>query len=297
MKAVDFDYIRAASVQEVLDVISDLDRDVKILAGGQSLVPLLAMRLVRPALVVDVNHVQELAGFSCEGSYVKVGALTRQHAVETSPEIARLVPLLSKAIPFVAHRQIRVRGTVGGSIAHADPAAEIPLVSATLGAQLVLRSKVGSRTVDAGEFFIGPMITGLAPDELLTEIRYPVWSGEGAVGTGFQEVSIRSGDFAIVAACAQVMLDANGTCVRAAVGVGGAHPVPLRSESAAQCLLGTRIDGADARRAAELAAGEVDPSDDIHATADFRRHLTAVLVERAVREAKEEALRKLHERA
>ena len=204
MKAAAFEYIRVNSVEEAVGALAGGDDMVerKIIAGGQTLVPLMAMRLARPALLIDVNDVAELRGISRDGGDLVIKACTRQREAEASAMVAETVPLLAKALPFVGHAQTRNRGTVGGSVAHGDPAAEIPLVALVLEATLVIQGPSGSSRRPIRGFFEAPMMTALAPDECLVEIRFPTWSGMGRVGSGFHEVASRAGDFAIVAAAA-----------------------------------------------------------------------------------------------
>ena len=280
MKAVDFDYVRAASVHEACELLAAGDADRKLIAGGQTLVPLMAMRLARPAMLIDINEIAELRGIEEHADAVTIGACTRQAAALDSSIVLRRLPLLARALAHVGHTQTRNRGTVGGSIVHADPSAEIPLVAATLDARLTLASADGEEEVAAEEFFLAPMVTSIRPDQCLTRIRFPAWPGRA--GCGFEEISIRAGDFAIVAAAAQVELGADGRCRRAAVGVGGAAATPLRFDTVAQALTGQVPDQARLREAAQLVRDLVEPDDDLHASAEYRRRTAAVLVERAL---------------
>ena len=225
MKAAEFDYIRADSVAAACQALAAAEpgEEHKIIAGGQTLVPLMAMRLARPALLVDIDGIPGLDGIESRNGILAVGAMTRQRAAELSPAIRGNVPLLAKALRFVGHLQTRNRGTVGGSLAHGDPAAEIPLAAVTLDAELEAEGTGGRRVCPANGFFEAPMVTAIAPDECLVEARFPVWDGE-RIGTGFQEVASRQGDFAIVAAAAQVALDGEGRCTRIAAGLGGVAP-------------------------------------------------------------------------
>ena len=292
MKAAEFDYIRASDIAEVCRALKDGGPDCKIIAGGQTLVPMMAMRLARPSIIVDINAVEELRGIGGDESSLVIKACTRQAAAERSPEVRAKAPLLAKALRFVGHPQTRNRGTVGGSIANADPVAEIPLVALTLDAGLVAESAGGVKNIDISGFFHGLMETSLAADECLTEVHLPVWNGGGIIGTGFQEVSIRAGDFAIVAAAVQLALDESGVCKRAAVALGGVAPTPLRIEATAEALLSTELDAETVGEAAALAANEIDPGADVHASAEYRRRTACVMVERAILEARDEALRR-----
>jgi CO/xanthine dehydrogenase FAD-binding subunit len=292
VKAASFEYTRAASVDEASELLRRHGDGAKLLAGGQSLVPMMAMRLARPAWLIDINEIATLKFVSLEKDAARTGACTRQCVVARDQALAARVPLLAQALAWVGHVQTRNRGTVGGSLAHADPCAELPLVAQVLGARMLLRSAKGARTLEAGEFFAGPMATTARADECLEEIHWPAWS-EKRAGSAFTEVSVRHGDFAIVAAAAQVALDDNGRCARAAFGLGGVGGTPLAFPKIAARLIGTKLDDEAIRDAADAAAGETEPGSDLHASAEYRRHLARVLAERALRGAYENA----HEKA
>lgn len=283
MKPAPFDYVRARSLNEALDALAAGGGDAIVLAGGQTLVPMMAMRLARPATLVDINEITSLAGIEETATGLHIRAMTRQAAALESESVRRRVPLLTKALSFVGHQQTRNRGTVGGSCAHADPSAEIPLAAITLDAEITLARNTGTRTVVARDFFEGALATARDSDEILTEITFPSWSGR--VGIGFQEVSPRHGDFAIVAAAVQLALAADGTCTRAAIGVGGASPAPVRVSEAEAALVGKRIDASLAAQVARATDGVATPGDDLHATAAYRRRAARVIVERAILEA------------
>ena len=288
MKAAPFEYVRAASVGEACELLARHGDTAKVLAGGQSLVPMMAMRLVRPAWLVDINEIAALKFVAIEKDAVRTGACTRQCAVERDPALAARVPLLRQALAWVGHVQTRNRGTVGGSLAHADPAAELPLVAQVLGARMVLRSGKGARTLEAAEFFAGPMATAARPDECLEEIQWPIWP-ERRMGSAFIEISIRHGDFAMVAAAAQIVLDGDGRCTRAALGLGGVGGTPLAFPKIAARLVGTKLEDGAVQNAAEAAAAASEPGSDLHANAKYRRHLAGVLAARALRAAREKA--------
>jgi CO/xanthine dehydrogenase FAD-binding subunit len=218
----------------------------------------------------------------------RVGSCTRQCVVERDDALAKGVPLLRQALAWVGHVQTRNRGTVGGSLAHADPSAELPLAAQVLGAKMVLRSAKGARTLDAAKFFTGPMSTAMRPDECLEEIHWPVWSGKRC-GSAFTEIAIRHGDFAMVAAAAQVALDGDGRCTRAAFGLGGAAGTPLAFPEIAARLVGTKLEDQAIDAAAVEAAKETDPGSDLHATKEYRRHLARIFAARALREARDRA--------
>jgi CO/xanthine dehydrogenase FAD-binding subunit len=295
LKAAPFEYSRADSLAEACELLARHGGDAKLLAGGQSLVPMMAMRLLRPAWLVDINEIAALKFVAAEGDTARTGACTRQVAIERDDALAARVPLLRLALAWVGHVQTRNRGTVGGSLAHADPSAELPLAAQVLGAHIVLRSRAGARTVPAAEFFAGPMMTAVRPDECIEEVRWPAWP-EPRTGSAFTEISVRHGDFAIVAAAAQVALDGSGRCTRAAFGLGGAGGTPLAFPKIAARLAGTRLEDAAIEDAAEAAAAECDPGTDLHATADYRRHLARVLAKRVLRAACGNAAREAQRR-
>jgi len=288
LKAAPFEYVRAASVGEACELLARHGDGAKLIAGGQSLVPMMAMRLVRPAWLLDINEIPALKFVKCEKDVARIGAGTRQCAVERDDLLASRVPLLRQALAWVGHVQTRNRGTIGGSLAHADPSAELPLVAQVLGARTVLRSGSGARTLDAAQFFAGPMATAARPDECLEEIQWPIWP-ERRAGSAFTEISIRHGDFAMVAAAAQLALDAEGRCIRAVLGLGGVGGTPLAFPKIAVRLVGTKLEDGALRDAAEAAAAACEPGSDLHATAEYRRHLARVLTARVLREAREKA--------
>ena len=282
MKPAKFDYHAPTSLDEAVALLQRYGGDAKILAGGQSLMPLLNFRLSRPAALVDLNRIASLAYIREENGQVRLGAMTRQRTIEFSPVVARRLPLLSEATKWVGHLPIRTRGTIGGSIAHADPSAEYPAVLTALEGEVVASGPKGERVVKAKDLFLTYLTTSLESDEVLSEIRLPVMP----VGAGFalEEFSRRHGDFAIVAIAAMVVRDA-ARCKQARLATAGAGPVPVRLRAAEEILerdgvTDAAIDAA-ARRAAEL----VSPDSDIHASADYRRHLTMVLTRRALKRA------------
>ena len=289
MKSAPFEYARAASLGEACALLARHGEGAKLIAGGQSLVPMMAMRLARPAWLVDIHEIAALQLIEIESDRVRTGACTRQRLALRDARLAARLPLLGQALAWVGHAQTRNRGTLGGSLAHADPAAELPLVAQVLGARLRLRSEKGARALGAHEFFTGPMATALRPDECLEEIEWPVWR-ERRCGSAFTELSIRHGDFAIVAAAAQVALGEDGRCVRAAFGLGGAGPVPLAFPGLSKKLVGSALEEDLIRDAAGSAAAATQPWNDLHATAEYRRHLAGVLAARALREARDRAL-------
>jgi len=289
MKAAEFDYAAAASVEEACRLLAGAQGDGKIIAGGQTLVPLMAMRLARPALLVDINGIADLRRIAREGEHLVLGAGTRQADALADPLLRRELPLMAKALRFVGHGQTRNRGTIGGSLANADPSAEICLAAAVLGAELVARSTDGERRFAARDFFLGAMTTALDHKDCLVAAHIPLWRDAGRLGTGFQEVSIRRSDFALLAAAAQLALDANGICRRAALGIGGAAATPLALESAAARLTGTRLEASDIAASVALADAEIEPISDLHASAEYRQRVAGALIARAISEARADA--------
>jgi CO/xanthine dehydrogenase FAD-binding subunit len=283
MKPAAFDYARPQSLDEACALLA-ADPDARLIAGGQTLVPFMAMRLARPSKLVDIARLHELSFIREEGDAVVIGAATRQCVAERDPLVAARLPLFAKAIPWVGHAATRARGTVGGSLANADPAAEIALVAVTLGATLRYRAGGRDGAIAAHDFFLGPMTTALPPAACLTAAAFPVWR-EARLGTAFAEVSARQSDFAFASAAAQVALDAAGRCRRLALGVGAVGPVPLRLDAVAETLVGTAIEEAAARQAIAQALRAVEPFDDLHASADYRRRAASVLALRALMEA------------
>lgn len=288
MKAAPFEYARPESLAQGLALLAEHGPDAKLIAGGQSLVPMMAMRLARPSLLIDIARLPELQHLRAEDDCLVVGGAVRQCVLESDPQVGAALPLLALALKWVGHPQTRNRGTAGGSIVHADPSAEIPLVACTLDASLVLRSAGDTRETPAREFFFAPMVTAIAPEQCLAEIRFPRWH-EPRVGTAFEEVAIRHGDFALAAVAAQVAVDADGRVTRAALGVGGAGPVPLALPEVAEGLVGRALDEAACAEVAAALAAELDAEGDIHASADYRRHLARVLARRALLAAYQEA--------
>src|SRR4051812_42554061 len=287
LKAASFEYARASSVAEACEMLRQDGADIKLIAGGQSLVPMMAMRLTRPARLIDINEIGALKFISIDNDVARIGACTRQCVVARNDALAARVPLLRKALAWVGHVQTRNRGTIGGSLAHADPAAELPLVAQVLEARMQIRSAAGARTLNASEFFVGPLTTALEPHECLEEIHWPVWNGRS--GSAFTEVSRRHGDFAIIEACAQIELDKDGRCTRASFGLGGGGTIPLAFPKLSARLAGTRIEDKIVTDVAHNAAAELDPGSDLHASAAYRKHLAAVLAARVIRAAHEDA--------
>ncbi len=289
MKSAPFDYILARDLDEATASLAEAGDEAMIIAGGQTLVPMMAMRLARPTLLVDINAIETLDGIEAREGGLVIGACTRQAAALKSAEIARRQPLLAKALPNIGHAQTRNRGTVGGSLALGDPAAEIPLVATTLDARVTLHNAAASREVPVSGFYDGPMMALREPDECLTQVHFPDWPEDGRLGTAFQEVNQRHGDFAIVAAAAQLLVDDGGFCRRAALALGGASPFPVRVTAAEEILTGNRPDAETIAAAVDCVGAAVDPQSDLHASADYRRRVAGVLAGRVLAEAAEDA--------
>ncbi len=288
MKAAPFAYSRPVDIDEACALLV-ADDGARVIAGGQTLVPMMAMRLARPTRLVDIARIAALSYVREEMDAVAIGACTRQCVVERDALVAKRVPLLARATPFIGHAATRARGTVGGSLAHADPAAELPLIAVTLDATLSYRANGATKDVAARDFFTGLMITSLPAGGCLTGVRFPVWHGD-KIGVGFHEVNARRSDFAFVAAAAQVELDGGGKCKRIAIGVGAATDVPIRLESAEKRLAGGTLGTKDVTDAVRAALANIEPLDDLHASADYRRRAAATLAARAIADAKANAL-------
>ncbi|GAA4845467.1 xanthine dehydrogenase family protein subunit M [Pseudonocardia benzenivorans] len=280
MKPPVFDYVSPATLEEAIQALSAPDDgDVKVLAGGQSLVPLLNLRLSQPGRIVDINGLDELTGITEEAGYLTVGALVRQREAELSDVVRTACPLLHEAIPLIGHTAIRNRGTVGGSIAHADPAAELPTVAACLDAELVARGPGGERTIPAADFFTGFFTTALAEDEILTAVR--VRSVGPATGAAYEEVARRHGDFAMAGVAAQVRLDGD-TVAEARIAISGVDLAPVRATKAEAALAGRTVDDSILDEAADAAVADLSPSSDLHGSAAYRKHVAGVLIRKAV---------------
>jgi len=284
MKPPPFEYAAPGTVEEAVALLARGEGEAMVLAGGQSLVPLLAMRLARPSLLVDLRRIGSLAGIREEGVMLVVGAMTSKRELERSELAARRQPLLRAATELIGHPPIRSRGTVGGSLAQADPAAEYPAVAVLLGAELRATGPTGTRSIAASDFFLGPLTTALGPAEVLVEVRWPALAPR--TGWSIQEVTRRHGDFALVGAAATLALDARGSVAQARLVLFGVRATPLRAAAAEALLAGQRPDAGGLERAARAAAeGIEEPLEDVHASADYRRHLAGVVAARALAEA------------
>ena len=282
MKLPPFEYACPTSISEAVALLAAHDGEAKPLAGGQSLVPMLAFRVAAPSLLVDLRKLEELRQIRITQDGVALGAMVRWRDILDDARLVTAHPLLVAAVEHVAHYQIRNRGTVGGSMAHADPAAEMPGIAVTCDAQIGVVGKAGSRVIAAGDFFQGPLMTALKADEIITEIRLPLWPAKRRFG--FQEFARRRGDFALAAA-AVFYDDDNGMARDAHVGVIGVADKPLRLPSVEAVLNGQKITEAVIAKAEAAASAAVDPRDDIHASGAYRKALVGVMVERALKAA------------
>jgi CO/xanthine dehydrogenase FAD-binding subunit len=289
MKPAPFEYQAPGSLEAALDLLARHGGEAKLLAGGQSLIPVMNFRLAEPSLLVDINKLADLDFIRRDDDGgLRIGALTRQRRLERDPLVAERAPLLHETVPWVAHPQIRNRGTIGGSLAHADPAAELPAVAVALNARLRLQRAGGERWVDARDFFAGLFTTALEPDEILTEIALP--SLPPLTGWAFLEVARRHGDYAQIGVAALVTLDGSGRCREARLVYLSAGDRPVEAREAARLLSGQEISPEVIAAAADKASrDEIDPAGDVHASAEFKRHLARVLTGRVLRKAVERA--------
>jgi carbon-monoxide dehydrogenase medium subunit len=289
VKPAAFEYHRPSSAAEAVELLAELE-DARPLAGGQSLVPMLALRLARFEHLVDIGRIEEMAGVERRDGSLWIGSITTQAAIERHPLVAEAVPLLARATAHIGHLQIRSRGTLGGSLAHADPAAEYPAVALALGAHLEAQSRRGRRSIAAEEFFAGLWETALDDDELLTGVSFPVWSGR--CGFAVEEMARRHGDFALAGAAVAVELDSEDRVARCGIGLIGLGSSALRAVAAERAMSGGGVTGLDTEAIGQLAMADLDavPSD-VHGSSDYRRRVGAVVVARALGSALQEAAR------
>ena len=286
MKLPPVEYEAPTTVTEAIDVLAEQLDEASVLAGGQSLIPLLALRLARPAVLIDINGLDELSGVSATDGWVAIGAMTREYVAEESEIVADAVPLLAAALPLIGHEAIRSRGTIGGSLAHADPAAELPAVARALDAEFVLRGPSGMRVVPAARWFEGYLTTARRSDELLLEVRFPA-AGHGT-GVSFQEVARRHGDFAIVGLAVSLVL--SGEVISdARLAFAGVSDVPVRATAAEDLLVGERPSAELFDEAARRATDDLDPPADLHGSSDYRKTVAAAIVRRGLRAAADNA--------
>jgi aerobic carbon-monoxide dehydrogenase medium subunit len=286
MKLPYVEYEAPTTAGEAVDLLAEHLDEASVLAGGQSLIPLLALRLARPAVLIDINGINELSGVSATDGWVAIGAVTREYVAEESETVADAVPLLAAALPLIGHEAIRSRGTIGGSLAHADPAAELPAVARALDAEFVVRGPSGERIIPAAEWFEGYLTTSRRPDELLTEVRFP--AARPGTGISFQEVARRHGDFAIVGLAASLTLS-EGAISDARLAFAGLSDVPVRAADAEDLLMGETPSAELFDEAARRATDDIDPPADLHGSSDYRKKVAATLVRRGLREAADNA--------
>jgi carbon-monoxide dehydrogenase medium subunit len=286
MKLPQFDYEAPETVADAAGLLAKHLDEATVLAGGQSLIPLLALRLARPAVLIDINGLQELSGISATDGWVTIGAMTREYMAEASDVVSDAVPLLAAALPLIGHEAIRSRGTIGGSLAHADPAAELPAVARALDAEFVVRSQSGERVIRAAEWFEGYLTTARHADELLVEIRFP--AAKRGTGISFQEVARRHGDFAIVGLAASLTLS-DGRISDPRLAFAGMADVPVRATDAENLLVGERPSAELFDAAARRATDDLEPPADLHGTSPYRKKVAAALVRRALQTAADNA--------
>mgnify|MGYP001029456094 FL=1 len=282
MKPPPFDYFAADCIEAAIQALADAGGDGKIIAGGQSLMPMLNFRLLRPSILIDINRIPDLAYVRDDGDEIRIGPLTRHRVLETSELIAKQFPVLHEAMGYVAHLAIRNRGTIGGSLSHADPAAELPMMSLLLDARLEVQSNAGRRTIEARDFFLGALTTALEDGDMLVEVRLPKLQ-EGT-GWAFEEVARRSGDFAL--ASVAVIMSSDGDRVSdLRIGMMGVGETPMRATEAENILTGQRYSEAAVAAAVDAIRAAVEPNTDLHASADYRRHLVGILAQQALAKA------------
>jgi CO/xanthine dehydrogenase FAD-binding subunit len=281
MKPAPFDYVSPSTVEAAVEALVASDGEGKVLAGGQSLLPLLNFRMARPKVLVDLNRIEGLSYIEDRGDRIAIGALTRHRELEHSPLIAAKLPVISAAMRHVAHLAIRNRGTIGGSLSHADPAAELPMLATFYEAGITIQGPSGRRTIAPGEFFVDALTNSLEPEEIVVEIEFPILEQDG---WAFEEVARRFGDFALASIAVSVHRGPSGLQA-ARVAVMGVADTPRRLREAEHELLAMELDDAAPDRFSEIVVSLVSPNDDLHASADYRRHLLAQLAKRALRTA------------
>jgi CO/xanthine dehydrogenase FAD-binding subunit len=286
MKLPEVEYEAPTTVAEAVDLLAEYGDEASVLAGGQSLIPLLALRLARPAVLIDINGIDELSGVSAMDGRVAIGAVTREYVAEESGTVADTLPLLAAALPLIGHEAIRSRGTIGGSLAHADPAAELPAVARALDAEFVVRGPSGMRVIPAAQWFEGYLTTSRRPDELLVEVRFPA-AGPGTA-VSFEEVARRHGDFAIVGLAASLVMS-GGVIGEARLAFAGVSDVPVRATAAEDLLAGETPSAELFDEAARRATEDLDPPGDLHGSPDYRKTVAAAVVRRGLRAATDNA--------
>jgi aerobic carbon-monoxide dehydrogenase medium subunit len=283
MKPAPFKYIAATSLGHALALKAEHGDDAKFLAGGQSLIPTMNFRLARPAILIDINEIAGLAGIRSSSGATRIGALTRYRALQRDAAFALTFPLIGEALPHIAHPQIRNRGTIGGNLSHADPASELPAIAVALGARFRVQAAKQERWVEAPDFFVGALTTGLKPDEMLVEIELPL--AKPRTGSCFMEIARRRGDFAIAGAAVMVTLGKRDECIEVRLAFCGVGETPVDASSAADALVGNTPTETAIIDVAKSVQAMIDPGGSVHATADYQRHIAGVLTERALQTA------------
>jgi carbon-monoxide dehydrogenase medium subunit len=283
MKPAPFKYIAAASLEHALALKAEHGDDAKFLAGGQSLMPAMNFRLAQPAILIDINEIEQLGGIRSSGAGTSVGPLTRYRALQRDAAFAQAFPLIAEALPHIAHPQIRNRGTIGGNLSHADPASELPAIAVALGARLRAQAAKQERWIEASDFFTGALTTNLQPDEMLVEIELPL--PKPRTGCCFMEIARRRGDFAIVGVAAMITLGHANECTGARLSFCGVGETPIDTSSAVGVLIGHAPTEQAIRDVAASVQRMIDPAGSVHAAADYQRHIAGVLTERALQTA------------
>jgi carbon-monoxide dehydrogenase medium subunit len=283
MKPAPFKYIAATSLEHALSLKAQHGDEAKFLAGGQSLIPTMNFRLARPAILIDINEIDGLAGIRASSAATRIGAMTRYRALQRDAGFARAFPLIGEALPHIAHPQIRNRGTIGGNLSHADPASELPAIAVALGARFRVQAVKQERWVEAPDFFVGALTTDLKAEEMLVEIELPL--AKPRTGSCFMEIARRRGDFAIVGAAVMVTLGERDECINVRLAFCGVGETPIDASSAADALVGHQPTETAIIDVAKSGRAMIDPGGSVHATADYQRHIAGVLTERALQTA------------
>ena len=286
MKPTAFEYFTPSTVKEAIQLLESQGDEAKIIAGGQSLVAMMNFRAARPEVLIDINNIKELDYLREEGDELVIGALTRERTLEVSPLVKEKCPILAKAITHIGHLPVRFRGTIGGTLVHADPTAEIPIVATALDATMKIMGPSGERVLGADEFFLTYLTSAIEETEILVEVRIPTLLSKSAAWS-YKDIARRHGDFAIVAVASILSLNTDGVCREARIALGGVAPTPIRAKEAEATLTGQKITDSLIEEAAIKAAesDDVDPDSDYHATAEYRKAMTKVLIKRGLKEA------------
>jgi 6-hydroxypseudooxynicotine dehydrogenase subunit alpha len=286
MKPAPFKYVAASSLDQALSLKAQYGDDARFLAGGQSLIPAMNFRLARPAVLIDINGLAELARVDrSKAGEIRIGALTRYRTLERDGDFLKVCPLFADALPHIAHPQIRNRGTIGGNLSHADPASELPAVATAMGARMRIKSPRGERELGAADFFLGPLTTAIQPDEMLVEIALP--AAKSRTGSSFMEVARRRGDFALAGVAAIVTQDDAGRCSDVRIALCGVGDTPVDASEAASSLIGHACTDEAIEVVAAKVQAAIDPPGNVHASADYQRHIAGVLTRRAIRAAQQ----------